>query len=278
MPPAKQWDNEDSESDTPPTSPVVAAPRRRQFDDEEDDDDLSIKVLDSWDAAEDSEVERERAKKAAETKGKKSAEDAANKKSKVQRIADHQKERARMREEEDDESEEEDEAERRARLRRTEQEADLRHAEDLFDGIGISNNRAKTIPGSNVAVDSKDSVNTVDLAKLPIFNPQTKRQFEQLRQVLVPVIAANGKKGHYGLFLEEFAKELAKELPSEQIKKIASSLTRAGNEKQKTEKSADKTGKKTKAAKTKNSLVTTRANTNDMETYDNDAFGDDDFM
>ncbi|KAM3548840.1 hypothetical protein MY1884_009005 [Beauveria asiatica] len=274
MPPAKQWDDGDSESDTPPTSPVVAVPRRRQFGDEEDDDD----VLDSWDAAEDSEVERERAKKAAEAKEKKSAEDATNKKTKLQRIADHQKERARMREEDDESEEEEDEAERRARLRRTEQEADLRHAEDLFDGIGISNNRAKTIPGSNVAVDSKDSVNTVDLAKLPIFNPQTKKQFEQLRQVLVPVIAANGKKGHYGLFLEEFAKELAKELPSEQIKKIASSLTRAGNEKQKTEKSADKTGKKTKAAKTKNSLVTTRANTNDMETYENDAFGDDDFM
>ncbi len=181
-----------------------------------------------------------------------------------------------MREEEDEDSsdEDEDEAERRARLRRTEQEADLRHAEDLFDGIGISNDRAKTIPGSNVVVDSKDPGNTVNLAKLPIFNPQTKKQFEQLRQVIVPVIAANAKKGHYSLFLEEFAKELAKELPSEQIKKIASSLTRAGNEKQKEEKAADKTGKKSKAAKTKTSLVTSRANTNDMETYDNDGFGE----
>ncbi|TQV95994.1 hypothetical protein V2A60_001155 [Cordyceps javanica] len=275
MPPAKQWDDEDSESDTPSTSPVATAPRRRQFDDEEDDDD----VLDSWDAAEDSEVEREKARKATEAKEKKAVEDAANKKTKLQRIADHQKERARMRAEEDSsDEEEEDEAERRARLRRTEQEADLRHAEDLFDGIGISNNRSKTIPGSNVVVDSKDPGSTVDLAKLPIFNPQTKKQFEQLRQVLVPVITANAKKGHYCHFLEEFAKELSKELGSEQIKKIASSLTRAGNEKQKEEKAADKTGKKSKAAKTKTSLVTTRANTNDMETYDNDAFGDDDFM
>lgn len=179
-----------------------------------------------------------------------------------------------MRDEDDSSEEEEDESERRARLRRTEKESDLAHAEDLFDGIGISNDRAKTIPGSNVVIDSKNPDNTVDLAKLPIFNPLTKKQFEQLRQVLVPVITANSKKGQYGLFLEEFAKELAKELPSEQIKKIASSLTRAGNEKQKEEKAADKGGKKSKAAKTKTSLVTTRANTNDMETYDNDAFGE----
>ena len=47
------WDDEDSES-TPPSSPPVVAARRSKFDDEEDDAD----VLDSWDAAEDSEVER----------------------------------------------------------------------------------------------------------------------------------------------------------------------------------------------------------------------------
>lgn len=233
-----------------------------------------FQVLDSWDAAEDSEVEREKAKKAAELKEKKAAEDAANKKSKLQRIADHQKQRALLRDEDDSSEEEEGESERRARLRRTEQEADLRHAEDLFDGIGISNDRAKTITGSNVVIDAKDPSNTINLAKLPIFSPQTKKQFETLRQVLVPVIAANNKKGHYILFLEEFVKELAKELPSEQIKKVASSLTRAGNEKQKEEKAADKGGKKTKAAKTKATLVTTRANTNDMETYDGDAFGE----
>jgi translation initiation factor 3 subunit J len=60
---APAWDDEDSES-TPPSSPPVVAARRNKFDDEEEDDD----VLESWDAAEDSEVEREKAKKAAEAK------------------------------------------------------------------------------------------------------------------------------------------------------------------------------------------------------------------
>lgn len=90
----------------------------------------------------------------------------------------------------------------------------------------------------------------------------------------MPVLSANVKKAQYGLFLEEFAKDLAKELPSDNIKKIASSLTRAGNEKMKEEKAADKSGKKTKAAKTKTSLVTSRANAAEVDTFENDTFGE----
>lgn len=90
----------------------------------------------------------------------------------------------------------------------------------------------------------------------------------------MPVLSANAKKAQYGLFLEEFAKDLAKELPSDNIKKIASSLTRAGNEKMKEEKAADKTGKKSKAAKTKTSLVTSRANATEVNTFEDDGFGE----
>lgn len=74
--------------------------------------------------------------------------------------------------------------------------------------------------------------------------------------------------------MEEFAKDLAKELSSDQVKKVASALTRLSNEKMKEEKASDKTGKKTKAAKTKTSLVTNRANATDVSTYDEDAFGE----
>ena len=45
-------------------------------------------VLDSWDAAEDSEVEREKAQVAAAKKAKADAEAAASKKSKAQRVAE----------------------------------------------------------------------------------------------------------------------------------------------------------------------------------------------
>ncbi len=123
-------------------------------------------------------------------------------------------------------------------------------------------------------IDPKDPTKTVDLSALPLFNPHTKTQFENMRNTLVPIIGGNYKKAHYALFLQEFAKQLAKDLPSDQIKKVSSTLTALGNEKMKEEKASDKGGKKTKAQKTKTSLVTNRANTTDLGTYEDEAFGE----
>ncbi|KYK54509.1 eukaryotic translation initiation factor 3 subunit EifCj [Drechmeria coniospora] len=264
-------DDESNDSSTPPSSPPVVAARRRQFGDEEDDSD----VLDSWDAAEDSEVEREKARHAAEMKAKAAAAAAAAKKPKTQRVAEHQAERARQRAMDDEESDDDEtEAERRERLRRTEQEADLHHAEDLFGQVGINSGRKAPTIGTAVVVDSNDPTTTVNLASLALFSPHTKKQFELLRATIAPIITGNSKKAHYGLFLEEFVKELAKDLSSDQVKKVASALTRLSNEKLKDEKAADKGGKKSKAAKTKASLVASRPNTTDTTTYDNDDFGE----
>ncbi|CAJ2501162.1 Uu.00g040150.m01.CDS01 [Anthostomella pinea] len=277
MPAKKQWDDEESDSSTPPSSPPAGA-LRRKFDDEEEND---SDVLDSWDAAEDSEVEREKTKKAAEAKAKADAEAAANKKSKAQRVAEHQAQRAHRLAEggASSDEEEETEAERRERMRRTEKEADLNHARDLFGdaGISLSNGRKATTIGSAIPIDASDPNKTVDLASLPLFNPQTKLQFETLRNTMVPIVGNNSKKAHYTLFLQEFSKQLAKDLPSDQIKKIASALTAFGNEKMKEEKAAEKGGKKTKAQKTKTQLVTNRTPAADVGTYEED-FGDDDFM
>ena len=68
---------------------------------------------------------------------------------------------------------------------------------------------------------------------------------------------------------------MAKDLPSEQIKKISSTLTALGNEKMKEEKTAEKGGKKSKAQKTKATLVANRnaATTTDVNAYDED-FGE----
>ncbi|KAH8195621.1 hypothetical protein TruAng_010203 [Truncatella angustata] len=297
----KQWEEEDSDSSTPPSSPpagvsAAAAAGRRKFDDEDDDSDVSLRrhryiadyrnnilmiwnqVLDSWDAAEDSEVEREKAKKAAEVKAQADAEAAANKKSKKQRIEEHRAERAKQLAEEDDSDFDETEAERRERLKRQELDADLNHAADLFGDIGIKAGRKATTAGSAIPIDPKDPTKTIDLSSLPLVNPLTKLQFENMRNVLVPIIGGqNYKKAHYTLFLQEFTKQLAKDLPSDQIKKIASTLTALGNEKMKEEKAAEKSGKKSKAQKTKTSLVTSRANAAETTTYEDD-FGDDDFM
>ncbi len=117
-------------------------------------------------------------------------------------------------------------------------------------------------------IDPKDPTNTVDLSTLPIFNPLTKPQFENLREALVPILAASSKRAHYALFLQEFTKQLAKDLPSDQIKKVASTLTTLSNEKMKEEKSADKGGKKSKAQKTKTTLAIARPTATDTNAYE----------
>jgi translation initiation factor 3 subunit J len=160
-------------------------------------------------------------------------------------------------------------------MRRTEKESDLKHAEDLFGDAGLSlrNGRKATASGSVIQF-GPDPNDTVDLATLPLFNPSTKGQFETLRTTMVPILGGCHKKAHYTLFLQEFTKQLAKDLPSDQIKKIGSALTALSNEKLKEEKAAEKGGKKTKAQKTKTQLVTNRANTTDVGAYDDDAFGE----
>lgn len=109
------------------------------------------------------------------------------------------------------------------------------------------------------------------MTALPLFDPKTKLQFEKLRDTLVPVLGNNSKKAHYVIFLQEFTKQLAKDLPSDQIKKIASTLTALSNEKMKEEKLAEKGGKKSKAQKTKVTLVASRnAVGPDTQAYEDD--------
>ena len=66
--------------------------------------------------------------------------------------------------------------------------------------------------------------------------------------------------------MQEFTKQIVKDLPSDQIKKIASGLTALSNEKMKEEKAAAKGGKKTKAAKNKAPLVATRDSSSRADT------------
>jgi translation initiation factor 3 subunit J len=132
----------------------------------------------------------------------------------------------------------------------------LKHAEALFGDLNLVNDRStnKVVTVS----DPNDPTNSVDLSSMAIFNPKTKDQFTKLREALVPLLAANAKKAHYAIFLQEFTKQITKDLPSDQIKKIVSGLTTLSNEKMKEEKAAEKGGKKSKAAKTKVALNANR--------------------
>jgi len=179
--------------------------------------------------------------------------------------------------EEDYESEEETEEERRMRLRQEELDGSRAQAEELFGELAVG--KSKTAKAVTVT-DESDPTKSVDLSSLSIFNPNTKDQFTKLRETLTPLLANNSKKGQYSLFLQELCKGIARDLPSDQIKKIASGLTTLSNEKMKEEKAAEKGGKKTKAAKTKTSLNASRdvGRAADVGAYDNEDFGDDDFM
>ena len=239
-------------------------------------------VADNWDEAEDSEAEREKAKKAAEAKAKADAEAAASKKSKAQRIEEHREEarRRKLAEQDEDSDSEEDEAEKRARLRQTEQEADLKHAQDLLANAGLGPNKRSTTNKAVIIEDKNNPGQAIDLSSLPLFKPATRAQFEALSTTLVPLLTASTPKAHYSLWVQEFVKRVCADLPSTEIKKAASGLTALSNEKLKQEKDADKTGKKTKAAKSKTTLAAGRdvgRGVADTTSYE-DGLGDDDFM
>lgn len=233
--------------------------------------------MDSWDAADDSDAEREKASKAKEAEAKAKAAAAANKKTKAERIEEHRDQRKREADDADDFDADETEAERRDRLRRTEKDADLQHASDLIGDIDLNRNRGA--PKAVVVTDTANPTNSIDLSSMPLFKPTTKDQFNRLSDVLIPLLTPHSKKPQYSIWAQDFARKLVKELPSAEIKKIGSALTTASNEKMREERAADKGSKKSKAAKTKVSLVAQRENQVDNNSYNgDDGLDDDDFM
>lgn len=176
-------------------------------------------------------------------------------------------------------SEDEEESEKRARLRKTEQDSDLKHAEDLFANVGL--NGRKTASKAVVVEDKDNPGQAIDLSQLALFKPGTKSQFDALSAALVPLLTSSSAKPHYSIWAAQFVKQICTDLPSVEIKKAASGLTALSNEKMKEEKTQDKGGKKTKAAKTKTTLAAGRdmgRGVADTTSYDDNDLGDDDFM
>lgn len=226
-------------------------------------------------------MEREKAKKAAEAKAKADAEALANKKSKAQRIEEHREANRRRRAQEGDESsDDEDEAAKKERLKLQEKDADLRHAQDLFDSVDLRNNK-KAANKATVIADVNNPGQAIDLATVPLFKPSTKNQFDQLSDALTPLIRASSNKPHFSLWMPTFAKGICQDMSSTDIKKVASALTALSNERMKEEKAKDGT-KKSKAAKQKTTLSADRSigrGAADTQAYgDDDGLGDDDFM
>ena len=240
-------------------------------------------VADNWEEEEDSEAEREKAAKAAAAKTKADAEAAAAKKSKSQRIEEHREEARKRRaaeEEQETSSEDDDPAERRAKALQAEKDADLKNAQDLLANVGMGP-KTRSAPNKALVVEDKSNPGqAIDLSTIPLFTPSTRSQFDALSTALVPLLTASSYKPHYSLWLQDFVKKISADLPSTEIKKAASGLTALSNEKLKEEKAQDKTGKKSKAAKSKTTLAAGRdvgRGIADTTSYD-DGLGDDDFM
>lgn len=163
-------------------------------------------------------------------------------------------------------------------MRKTEKDSDLKHAEDLFGDIDLNRTRNRGAPRAIVVENSGDPTQAVDLSAMPLFKPATKDQFTKLTNTLIPLLTVHSKKPAYSLWAQDFIRQLLKELPSAEVKKVSSVLTTMSNEKMREERAADKGSKKTKAAKTKVSLVTSRENKIETNSYDDDGLDDDDFM
>jgi translation initiation factor 3 subunit J len=240
-------------------------------------------VADNWEEEEDSEAEREKAAKAAAAKAKADAAVSAAKKSKSQRIEEHREEARRRRaaeEEEETSSEDDDPAQTRAKALQAEKDADLKNAQDLLANVGMGP-KTRSAPNKALIVEDKSKPGeAIDLSTIPLFTPSTRSQFDALSTTLVPLLTASSHKPHYSLWLQDFVKKISADLPSTEIKKAASGLTALSNEKLKEEKAQDKTGKKSKAAKSKTTLAAGRdvgRGIADTTSYD-DGLGDEDFM
>jgi translation initiation factor 3 subunit J len=267
--------SEEESSDESVAAPPVVGVRKR-FDDEEDSD----QVADNW-MDDDSDAEREKAKKEAEAKAKAAAIAAANRKPKAQRIEERREaNRLRQAEMDDTSDEDEDEAERKARLKAEEKNADLAHAQDLFGDIDLRNNK-KAANKSTIIADAANPGQAIDLAKISLFQPKTKTQFDHLSTTITPLIRNASSQPHFSLWMPSFAKGICQDMNSADIKKVASALTALSNEKMKEEKAKDGV-KKSKAAKSKTTLAADRSmgrGVADTRAYDDeDGLDDGDFM
>ncbi|KAL7006070.1 Translation initiation factor 3 subunit J component [Cystobasidiomycetes sp. EMM_F5] len=263
------WDA--SEDETPAAKPVVKAPikaaaARGKFADEESDDEPQVK--ESWEDSDEEEVAKPVATgppPPIRQKGITKAKIAAKEAEEIARI------------QQQSERDNEDPAARKEREIRMQMEADLENAKSLFGGASLSNGDAAT-EGNSIS------------SLISLANPKTKADFEQLSDALSKqIVDLYENKPLYAHFVEHFSRQLCLPLKDLDVKKVASTLTALGNEKQKQAKEASGAGKKGKgkgkpqlgavAAGSAKAGVTGRGFAADLDAHDTALDNDyDDFM
>jgi translation initiation factor 3 subunit J len=233
--------------------PVAAA--RGNFDDEEEDG-----ILDSWEAA--GESEDEEAKLSGPTRKRVPVQVRVSER---ERKEQEERERAALA------AAEETEEAKRERLRKAEQDSDLNHAATLFGEIDI-HPRAKAASPRPEPV----AAGPAKLSDLAIFKPNTKQEYDSLRKTLVPIITDLHESAgsiQFAAFITDFVRDVCKPLTSDQARKVTSTLNALTNDKQREERA--NRGKKPKPTVKQATLK--NDSSKDITNYDQ--FDDeDDFM
>lgn len=276
---AMSWDDEDFDI------PASAAPAAASASWEDGAlDDIDDPVLESWDIDSDEEREKEKKKKdelaakKAEQKAKLEAKKNGGKKEKTLLEIDLV-----------------DEKTRREMLKQQELNADLNNAADLFDGLGVADHpRARATAAANAAAAGALKL-TADtpLKAHPLFNPESKQDFEKLRKTLGATLKELSTKStlfYANSLAIDLARDTCEPLSVEQIRKVISTLNAIVAQKIKEERQnrLKKTGGTSLGGAGKKKAKTATDNTgpasfkkDNLEEFmggDDDGLSDDDFM
>ncbi|KAK9458582.1 Hcr1p [Lipomyces oligophaga] len=272
------WDDEEDEV------PSSLTPKSK-WDDEEDSDDG---VLDSWDASSDDSDDSENKKKTTAT----TAVPAKKKVPLAQKIAEREAAKKAEQEERRKKLAElaESENDRRTRLRQAEIDADMDNAATLFGAssiddsdIAAGNGSLESDPKPAAAavktVVAAPPLSSITLNSLPMFKAKSQAELDYLQDQLSEALKLLETHRNYASnFLPALLKAIAAPLNSEQVKKLASTLSAIGNEKLREERLAEKP--KSGKGKKKPSLAAASAKIDDnIDTTNYDQYNDfDDFM
>lgn len=185
-----------------------------------------------------------------------------------------------------------DEKTRKELQRKAELDSDLNNAADLFGGLGVNEHPREKAAREAAAREAAKPKITADtpLDAHPLFQPETKQDYEKLRKALSPALTKLNDQSslNYSSSLAiDLIRDLTKPLSTENIRKVISTLTVISKEKERQERQArlaksggtatGGAGKK-KNTKARPNLGGAFKKDTDVVVDNYDDFGEDDFM
>lgn len=186
-----------------------------------------------------------------------------------------------------------DEKTRRELIKKAELESDLNNAADLFGSLGVNEHPRERAAREAAAAAAAEPVITADtpISAHPLFQPETKQDFEKLRKAVGPALTKLNDKSamYYASSLAiDLIRDLTQPLTTENIRKVISTLQVLSKEKEKAERQArlSKAGGTATGGAGKKKAKSARPNLGGAFKKDTDVvvdnfeddFADDDFM